>query len=891
MTQAWHALSADEVLSHVGSARAGLSETEAVARLARHGPNRLPSPPQRSAFRRFARQFHNVLIYVLLVAAAVVLLLGHVLDAAVILGVTLVNAIIGFVQEGRAEDALAAIRGMLAPTAVVVRGGRRRTVPAADLVPGDIVHVESGDRVAADLRLLESHGTAIDESALTGESAPVDKGVAPEPEATPIAERADIAWAGTLVTHGQATGVVVATGSDTEIGAVSRLVAGVETIETPLGIKLARFGRRLTIAVVLAAVGVFAVGIARGRDMADTFLAVVGIAVAAIPEGLPAIVTIALAIGVGRMARRNAIVRRLPSVETLGAVTVICTDKTGTLTRNEMTVRRTVTFEGEYDVTGTGYAPEGEVRHKGSRVDVFEHAALAALVRAAILCNDAMVLRTGAGWRLEGDPTEGALVTLALKSGLDVEAERSRARRIDAVPFEADRRWMATAHAQAGADIMVVVKGAPETVLAMCPMQLTIAGELPLERGYWNMVLDGLTDSGMRVLAVAARFSDAGDPSPLANLENLTLLGFIGSIDPPRDEAVAAIARCHAAGIRVKMITGDHALTARAVARDLGLDGDRVLTGADLDRIEPDKLIHAIEDADVFARTSPEHKLLLVSALQRDGDVVAMTGDGVNDAPALKRADVGVAMGHKGTEAAKEASAIVLADDNFASIAHAVEEGRAVYENIRKAILYILPTSSAQAGVLVIAIVAGWTAPVTPVQILWVNMVTATLLSLVIAFEPVEGHIMLRPPRSREEPLLSRLLIWRTILVTGLLAGGVLLLHNMELERGLSEAAARTAAVNALVMGEIFYLFNMRRTGRSVLNRELLLGNRYALPAIGLLVLLQIGFTYLHPMQRLFGTADLDAMAWSSCLLVGVLVFVMVELEKLAVEWFRPANP
>ena len=891
MTQAWHALSADAVLSHVGSVRAGLSETEAATRLARIGPNRLPSPPPRSALRRLLRQFHNVLIYVLLVAAVVVLLLGHVLDAAVILGVTVVNAIIGFVQEGRAEDALAAIRGMLAPTAVVVRAGRRRTVPAADLVPGDVVHVESGDRVAADLRLLESHGTAIDESALTGESAPVDKGVVPVPEATPIAERADIAWAGTLVTHGQATGVVVATGSDTEIGAVSRLVAGVETLETPLGIKLARFGRHLTIAVVLAAVGVFAVGIARGRDMADTFLAVVGIAVAAIPEGLPAIVTIALAIGVGRMARRNAIVRRLPSVETLGAVTVICTDKTGTLTRNEMTVRRAVTFEGEYDVTGTGYAPEGEVRHKGSRVDVFEHSALAALVRAAILCNDAAVLRTGAGWRMEGDPTEGALVTLALKSGLDVEAERARAERIDAVPFEADRRWMATAHAQAGADTMVVVKGAPETVLAMCPLQLTAAGELPLEHGYWNMVLDGLTDSGMRVLAVAARFVDEGNTRPLEGIENLTLLGFIGSIDPPRDEAVAAIARCHAAGIRVKMITGDHALTARAVARDLGLDGDRVLTGADLDRIEPDKLIHAIEDADVFARTSPEHKLTLVSALQRDGDVVAMTGDGVNDAPALKRADVGVAMGHKGTEAAKEASAIVLADDNFASIAHAVEEGRAVYENIRKAILYILPTSSAQAGVLVIAIVAGWTAPVTAVQILWVNMVTATLLSLVIAFEPVEGHIMLRPPRSRDEPLLSRLLIWRTVLVTGLLAGGVLLLHHMELERGLSEAAARTAAVNALVMGEIFYLFNMRRTGRSVLNRELLFGNRYALPGVGLLLLLQIGFTYLPPMQRLFGTGDLDTFAWLSCLLVGVLVFVMVELEKFAVMRWNPGSP
>jgi len=889
--QAWHALPADEVLAHIGSTRAGLPEPEALARLERHGPNQFASAPRRSALARFAQQFNNVLIYVLLVAAVVVLLLGHGLDAAVIVGVTVINAVIGFVQEGRAESALAAIRGLLAPTAVVVRAGRRRTIPAADLVPGDIVRLEGGDRVAADLRLLDSHGTAVDESVLTGESAPVDKAISPLAEATPLAERADMAWAGTLVTRGQATGVVVGTGVDTEIGKVSRLVAGVESVDTPLSAKLGQFGRRLTVAIVVASAGVFAAGVARGRDMAETFLAVVGIAVAAIPEGLPAIVTIALAIGVGRMAKRNAIVRRLPSVEALGAVTVICTDKTGTLTRNEMTARRAVTFEGEYEITGTGYAPEGEVRSRGEHAEVFEHPALAALVRAAILCNDATIQRTGAGWRMEGDPTEGALVTLALKGGLDVEAERTRAERIDVVPFESDRRWMATVHRQAGADTMVVVKGAPETVLAMCRNQLSVVGELPLEEGYWSMVLDGLTDGGMRVLAVAASFSDEGASAHAAAFTNLTLLGLVGIIDPPREEAVAAIARCRAAGIRVKMITGDHALTARAIARDLGLDGDRILTGADLDRMKTDEMAHAIEDADVFARTSPAHKLMLVTILQRDGDIVAMTGDGVNDAPALKRADVGVAMGRKGTEAAKEASAIVLADDNFASIAHAVEEGRVVYENIRKAILYVLPTSIAQAGVLVIAIVAGWTVPITPVQILWVNMVTATLLSLVIAFEPAEKHIMLLPPRPRDEPLLSRLLMGRTLLVTGSLAGAVLLLHHIELDRGLPEAAARTAAVNALVMGEIFYLFNMRRTGRSVPNLDLLFGNRYALPAIGALLLLQIGLTYAPPMQRLFGTRGLDAYAWFSCLLVGVGVFVAVEVEKFALLRLRPAHP
>jgi len=878
------------VLAKLETGASGLSDAEAASRLARHGANRLKSTPPRSAVARFARQFHDVLIYVLLAAAVVVLFLGHGLDAAVIVGVTIVNALIGFVQEGRAEQALEAIRDLLAPTATVIRAGRRLTIPAADLVPGDLVRVESGDRVAADLRLTEVHGTAIDESALTGESAPVDKRINAVAEAAPLGDRLCMAWAGTLVTRGQARGVVVGTGAQTELGQVSRMVAGVEALETPLTRKLGQFGRKLTALIALASAVVFAVGILRGRGLADTFLAVVGIAVAAIPEGLPAIVTIALAIGVRRMAHRNAIVRRLPSVETLGAVTVICTDKTGTLTRNEMTTRRVVTFEGEYDISGVGYGPEGEVRFKDAAIDVFGQPALAALVRAAVLCNDATVLRTGIGWRLEGDPTEGALVTLAMKSGVDVGAERARAPRVDVIAFESDRRWMATLHRPDEGDAMIVVKGAPETVMAMCATQLTAIGELPFEPGYWAMCLDGLTDGGMRVLAIAAKWADDTTMrlEPAQVTGDLSLIGLIGLIDPPREEAIAAIASCRAAGIRVKMITGDHALTARAIARDLGLGGGRTLTGADLDRIEPARFVAAIEGADVFARTSPEHKLMLVAAMQRAGDVVAMTGDGVNDAPALKRADVGVAMGRKGTEAAKEAAAIVLADDNFASIAHAVEEGRTVYENIRKAILYVLPTSIAQASVLVVAIVLGFTLPIIPVQILWVNMVTTTLLSLVIAFEPTGPGIMVRPPRRPDEALLSRMLVWRTLFVAVLMAGGVIWLHQFELARGMSEAAARATAVNALVMGEIFYLFNMRHMDRTSFQADVLFGNRYALPAVGTLLLLQIGFTYLPPMQKLFGTAAIDARAWLLCLLLGLTIFVVVEIEKaLLARWRR----
>jgi calcium-translocating P-type ATPase len=870
----WHALTPDAALAALDSRADGLTTEEAVARLATVGPNSLPSAPGRSLFVRFLLQFHDVLIYVLLASGGVVLLLGHALDAAVIFGVTVINAIIGVVQEGRAEQALAAIRNMLTPTAAVVREGMRRTLDAEDIVPGDVVHLESGDRVPADVRLIEAQDFNTDEAALTGESMPVGKLLAAVDAAAPLAERTSMAYAGTLVTRGRARAVVVATGARAEIGRITTLMADMDALETPLTRKLAHFGRVLTAVIVAAGAVLLGVGVLRGRDFADTFLAVVGLAVAAIPEGLPAIVTIALAIGVRRMATHNAIVRRLPSVETLGSVTVICTDKTGTLTRNEMSVARVVTPGGSFRIEGTGYAPTG-------RVIADDSGAPLALAEAAVLCNDARLRLEGDVWHAEGDPMEAALLAFAGRAGADVAAIRDQWSRVDTIPFEAERRFMATLHGTSDGVVRIVVKGAPEAILPMCT---------GVDAKQWNAHVEALGAEGMRVLAFAGKVLGAMPDHPDSVVHDLDLLGCTGFIDPPREEAITAVAQCQAAGIRVKMITGDHAVTAAAIARQVGLRGTNVTTGTALVALDPAMLAQAVADTDVFARASPEHKLVIVEALQRQGHVVAMTGDGVNDAPSLKRANVGVAMGVKGTEAAREAASIVLADDNFASIAHAVEGGRTVYENIRKAILYILPTNGAESVALVAAILFGLTMPITPVQILWINMVTEVTLSVVIAFDPTEPGIMDRPPRDPAEPLLSRLLLWRLLLVTSLLGAAVIGIFYWGEARTGSELVGRTLAVNALVMGEIFYLFNMRSVDASSWSLRTLTGNPYALPAVGILLVLQAALTHWSPMQALFGTTDLDAMEWLACVAVGAIVFVAVEVEK-AVRRGRHATP
>ncbi|MCB1910129.1 MAG: HAD-IC family P-type ATPase [Rhodocyclaceae bacterium] len=889
-SEPFHAVSGPQAVIRLASDRgAGLAASEVEARLARWGANVIPPPSRRGPLRRLAAQFHNVLIYLLLVAAGVTAVLGHGVDSAVIIAVVLINALIGFVQEGRAEDALAGIRKMLSNRARVVRDGRRIEIAAEGLVPGDIVHLVGGDRVPADIRLLELRGLRVDESALTGESVAVDKSLAAVAPAALPADRSCMAHAGTMVTQGMAVGIVAATGLDSEIGRISAMVRSDLPLTTPLMRQLARFGRQVTWAVLLLAVAAYGFGVWwQGYSAADMFLAAVGLAVAAIPEGLPAIMTIALAIGVRRMAHRKAIVRRLPAVEALGSVTVICSDKTGTLTRNEMSVERAFVAGSRFDVAGEGYSPEGTVTLADGDMPQPSDDGMLELARAGLLCNDATLEFQDGRWTVGGDPTEGALLSLAGRLGLDLRFELEAWPRVDAIPFESRHRYMASLHHDHAGHHLVLLKGAPERVLECCDGERRAGERVALDRHRWMSAMASAADDGMRLLAVAMKIGRADAPElAFADVEagGFTLLGMLAISDPPRSEAAGAVARCRRAGIGVRMITGDHAATAVAIARRLGLaDEVRSMTGSEIEAASDDALRRAVRDTQVFARASPEHKLRLVQALQANGEVVAMTGDGVNDAPALKQADIGVAMGCKGTETARDAAEMVLADDNFASIAAAVEEGRTVYDNLRKAIVFILPTNGGEALMILAAIVAGLSLPITPAQILWVNMITAVTLALALAFEPTEADIMKRPPRPSDEALLDRFLAWRIVLVSLLLVGTSLGQFLFDLASGASLEVARTGAVNALVIGEAAYLFSVRRLRTGALGEGGLRGLQACLIAVGVVALAQLAFTYAPPMQALFGSRPLDLQVWMRMLAAGVVVFAVVELEKLLIR-------
>lgn len=879
----WHALTAEEAVGRLGSGPEGLSAAEAAARLDRHGPNRLTPPPKVSALRRFLRQFANALIAILIPAAIVMALIGEPVDAIVVLAVVLINAAIGFIQEGKAEQALDAIRDMLSPQAAVLRDRERRTVRADELVPGDVVLLAAGDKVPADLRLIAVTGLEVQEAALTGESLSVAKATEPVAPGAALGDRVSSAFSGTLVTRGAAKGLVTATGDATEIGRIGALLSRTEQSDTPLMAQIGRFGRWLTLAILGLGGATFAVGVlVRGYSAVEMFQAAVGLAVAAIPEGLPAILTVTLAIGVTRMARRKAIIRRMPAVETLGAVSVICTDKTGTLTRNEMTVRTAVTATARWTAEGVGYAPEGLLLDEnGLRPD--EDALLLDLARCGLLCNDAQLRRRDGAWTLEGDPVDGAILALAGKAGLDLVHELALQPRVDAVPFESDRAYMATLNRPVDGDASAYAKGAPEAILARCSHELDADGPRPLRRAHWMAEVDRLAREGQRVIAAAVKdLPDADQLEPRDLEHGLLLLGLFGLIDPPRTEAVESVRLCAEAGIQVKMITGDHAVTARAIGEAVGLTGG-VIAGPDLDRLDDDGLVRAAVENAVFARATPEHKIRLVDALRRDGRIVAMTGDGVNDAPALKRADVGVAMGAKGTEAAKEASDMVLADDNFATIVHAVEEGRTVYDNLRKALLYVLPTSFGQAGIIVIAVLAGMALPISPLQVLWVNLVTAVTLSIGIAFDPSEPGIMRRPPRPPRVPLLSGFLLWRLGFVTSLMVAGCVWVFVTAIGEGRPAAEAGTLVVNALVLFEVAYLFNCRSLYSHAFRRATLFGNRYTLMTVAAVLLLQLGFTYLAPLQAVFDTAAIGAGDWLRLAGLAVALFLIVEVEK----WVR----
>ncbi len=895
-----HAQPYPQVLQRLTSQSDGLSTDEAARRLAEHGPNRLPTARSEPAWRIAWRQINNPISWVLVGAGVLAMVLRLPTDAAVVFAAVFVNAGIGFVQEWRSGRAIAALSAMVAESTTVLRDHRPQTVPAESLVVGDVVILAGGDKVPADLRLIETRNLRAEEAALTGESVPVIKQTDAVAAEAALGDRLCLAFAGTHVTQGGGRGVVVATGGATELGRINALLQAASSLQTPLTRQLAKVGRWITAGVLALSATLFAYAVwGKGGDLGGAAFTAITLAVAAIPEGLPAIITIALAIGVRRMASRRAVVRQLPAVETLGSTSAICTDKTGTLTRNEMTVQAIWSADGQrYAVTGIGYAPDGQLLAVPGTL-LHDRQAVMDLLAGACLCNEAGLEQDPEGrWRIAGDPTEAALLTVARKGGLDESRLRMDHPRLDAVPFESEHRFMATLHRdRAGATGWM--KGAPETVVARCRLA-------DVERASVHAVQESFAARGLRVLAVARK--EAGAPSeafPPGFLDDgWTLCGLVGMLDPPRQEAMDAIRACHAAGITVTMITGDHPATAAAIGRELGLGGAAALTGNDLDHLDAEGWRNAVRAVRVFARVAPEHKIRLVETLQEAGHVVAMTGDGVNDAPALKRADIGVAMGITGTAVSKEAAKIVLTDDNFATIAVAVEEGRRVYDNLIKALAFILPTNLGLALVLAAATIGfpviqveglgpELLLPMSPTQILWINLVASVALSLPIAFEVLEPQAMLRPPRRRTEPVFSAFVIWRTVMVAMVMAAGTCLVFLWEFRRlvpvgldtvptavwtaGLAEA--QSIAVTAVALFQVCYLLHCRSL-HGGLGAVGWFSNPVLWPCIALLVLLQAAFVHLPAMQAVFGTAPLDVTAWWHAMLPGLAVLIIIDIEK-----------
>jgi magnesium-transporting ATPase (P-type) len=898
---AWHTQSVKDAMHALEASPEGLSMAQATERTERYGPNAYEKEEKTSFLKRVWVQVHNLLIYVLIAASIITWLIDHRIDAIVIFAVVILNISIGLYQEGKAEKSLQAIRQMLAPKANVLRDGHLQTLDAQALVPGDIVSVASGDSLPADLRWINIVNLRVDESALTGESVAVNKTVDAVDAQAAIGDRACMGYAGTLVTQGQGRALVVATGMQTEMGRIGRLLEQVEANETPLVRNMAQFSRWLTFTILVFAVLLLGYSTwLMDAPLDETFMAVVGLAVAAIPEGLPAILTITLAIGVQRMARRHAVIRRLPAVETLGAVNVICSDKTGTLTRNEMTAQAVTLTDRIWYVQGEGYGPDGEVKDDSEEsftaldrasLSLCDAPAMTWIAVASALCNDAELRPDEQNaWQLSGDPTEGALLALAMKLGVDLKGLNRLYARTCAVPFESEHRFMVTGHlldaaGEQSASGFILVKGAPEKLLHLATDELTsTAHRQPVNHEHWSQAIDEHAKAGRRVLAIAIKtgLSQLDQNNIAEQTNDLTFVGIIGIMDPPREEAISSVELCKQAGIQVKMITGDHAGTALAIANALGIgDGKHVLVGSELERLSDEDLRDAIGPVDVFARASPEHKIRIVKALQVQGNVVAMTGDGVNDSPALKQADIGIAMGKKGTEAAKQASEIVLADDNFASIVNAVEEGRTVYDNLKKTIAFLLPINGGESMAIGAAILLGVSLPITPLQILWVNMVSSIGLAMVLAFEAPEPDIMRRKPRNANEPLLSRFLIWRILFVSSLFLIGIFGVYHWSLSQGESIEVARTMAVNALVSMEVFYLFSVRYLKSPSFTWIGVQGTPRVLVSVSLVVALQFAMTYWSAAQHVFETRSLSWEQLATVVLVGVTLLVVLEFEKL----------
>jgi potassium/sodium efflux P-type ATPase len=881
----WHSIGYKEVLAKLDSSDNGLSAENAQKRLEKYGPNKLQEQEKKSLFVRFMMQFHNLLIYVLIAAALVTYLLDHMIDSVVILSVVVINAIIGFVQENKAENAMESIRKMLAFKAVVLRDGKKQKVNSEDLVIGDIVLLESGDRVLADTRLFETHGFSAQEALLTGESAPVDKAPESVEEDATIGDRYSMVFAGTTIASGKAKGIVVATANETELGQINGMLGSVEVLTTPLVEQMDRFAKWLTIFILSFSAIIFLIGYyLKDLPFTDAFMAVIGLFVAAIPEGLPAVLTITLAIGVQAMARRNAIVRHLPAIETIGSVSVICSDKTGTLTQNEMMVQTLATSNETYFIGGSGYEPTGDVYKNEEAIDVDNDPLFKLLGKTSHLCSDAQLQNKDGVWSIDGSPTEGALVTFAHKIGIDEDELKASYSRDDMIPFDSKHKFMATLNHNHQGDSMIVLKGAAEIILKMCKQQYVDENNTQeIDEAYWEKQAQEIASKGQRVLALAYKKTH-NEKSSLSFedlKDELVLIAFVGLIDPPRLEAMDAVKECRSAGVDVKMITGDHAITAAAIGKTIGLKQcDNVLSGSDIQKLSDEELGQAVLKTDIFARTTPEHKLRLVTALQAHSKVVAMTGDGVNDAPALKRSNVGIAMGKNGTEAAKESSEFVLTDDNFASIVNAVREGRRVYDNIKKVISWTLPTNASEASVIIIAVLFGMAMPITPIQILWANMITAVTLGIALAFESEDKNIMKRAPRALDEPILNSTLIWQILYVTFLFLVAIFSFYYYAVQADADIDHARTLAFNTLVFMEIFYLFYVRNMNTLTTSFSEVLGSKVVWIAVGIVFFAQMAVTYVPFFQTVFKTTSLSLFDFSLIVGAGFTMYALLELEK-----------
>jgi len=871
----WYQIKVQEALEKLTTTDEGLTEQEAAERLEKYGPNKLAEEERISRLKILLHQFTSPLIYILLIAAVVTLLLGEYIDTGVIIAVVLLNALVGYFQEFKAEESVRSLKRLLVAKARVIRGGHEKEIPGADLVPGDIVLLSSGARVPADLRLIHTNELRVDEAMLTGESLPVEKGTEPLAEENLVAaDQTNMAFMGTAVVNGRAKGVVFATAGATMLGAIAGEVRDIGAVRAPIQDKIDRFAKLIGLIVMGASAVLFVVGLLLGESVKDMFMVAVAAAVATIPEGLPIVVTIAMAAGVARMAKNNAIIRKLPAVETLGSTTVICSDKTGTLTRNEMTVTRL--FDGKFtcEVTGTGYEPTGEIVADQEEA-LNENGSLNRLLRIGLLCNESDLFEEEGRFKIDGDPTEGALIVSALKGGLREEEEKENYPQLDIVPFESERGFMATLHEHRGRK-MIFAKGAPERIVEMC-------GDDSDQEEILSKACS-FAEKGLRVLAFAWKEA-ADDKDELSHHDvesGMLFAGLQGMIDPPRTEVIEAIAGCKRAGMRVVMITGDHAVTAEAIGKQLGIVAgeEGVLAGRELETMSDDALFERVQQVSVYARVAPEHKLRITRQLIRHGETVAMTGDGVNDAPALKAAHIGIAMGITGTDVAKEASDMVLTDDNFASIFSAVKEGRIVFDNLRKVTFFLIPTGIASIISIIGTMIAGVPIPYIPAQLLWINLVTNGLQDVALAFEPGEKGIIDRPPRDPKEGIMSRLLVERTVLVGLVISIGIVWNYVTALQEGASLEKARTIAVTTMVFFQFFQAWNSRSEHQSVFSMSPL-SNPFLFYSMIAAFFAQLAFIYAPPLQWVFRTVPLTGSEWLRILAVSSSIILVVEIDKL----------